>query len=224
MRQIAKRSDIRDLILDAVDALLAKYGYGKMTVEDVAKQVGIGKGTIYLHFPSKEELVLAHIDRIAERVIRQLQELAGSSDSFDRRLRRMLVVRVLHRFDSVAHYSRNLGDLLSSVRAPLLQRRQTYFEKEAAVFEGVLREGARSGSLDCPDPRGPGRRLPGLSGVLRGGLPLRRPGPRHAPPRPRDPHHALAPAYVPRAPETDISSDLPGAGVGPHQFRRIGRP
>ncbi|MGZ5498333.1 MAG: TetR/AcrR family transcriptional regulator, partial [Candidatus Aminicenantales bacterium] len=119
MRQIAKRPDIRDLILDAVDALLANYGYGKMTVEDVAKQVGIGKGTIYLHFPSKEELVLAHIDRITETVIRKLRELAGSSDPIDRRLRRMLVLRVLQRFDSVAHYSQNLGDLLSSVRAPL---------------------------------------------------------------------------------------------------------
>ena len=116
MRQIAKRSDIRDLILDAVDILLAKYGYGKMTVEDVARQVGIGKGTIYLHFPSKEELVLAHIDRIAETVIRKLQEVAESSDSVDRRLRRMLVLRVLQRFDSVAHYSQSLGDLLSSVR------------------------------------------------------------------------------------------------------------
>ncbi|MGZ5488377.1 MAG: TetR/AcrR family transcriptional regulator, partial [Candidatus Aminicenantales bacterium] len=147
MRQIAKRPDIRDLILDAVDALLANYGYGKMTVEDVAKQVGIGKGTIYLHFPSKEELVLAHIDRIAETVIRKLRELAGSSDSIDRRLRRMLVLRVLQRFDSVAHYSQNLGDLLSSVRAPLLVRRQAYFEKEAEVFEGLLREGARLGSL-----------------------------------------------------------------------------
>ena len=152
MRQIAKRSDIRDLILDAVDALLARYGYGKMTVEDVAKQVGIGKGTIYLHFPSKEELVLAHIDRIAETVVRKLQELADSSDSVDRRLRRMLVLRVLQRFDSVAHYSQSLGDLLSSVRAPLLLRRQAHFEKEAAVFEGVLREGARLGSLDCADP------------------------------------------------------------------------
>jgi AcrR family transcriptional regulator len=152
MRQIAQRADIRDLILDAVDALLSKYGYGKMTIEDVAKQVGIGKGTIYLHFPSKEELVLAHIDRIAETVIRKLQELADSSDSSDRRLRRMLIVRVLQRFDSVAHYSRNLGDLLSSVRAPLLLRRQAHFEKEAAVFEGVLREGARLGSLDCADP------------------------------------------------------------------------
>jgi AcrR family transcriptional regulator len=152
MRQIAQRSDIRDLILDAVDALLAKYGYGKMTVEDVAKQVGIGKGTIYLHFPSKEELVLAHIDRIAETVIRKLQELADSSDSVDRRLRRMLVLRVLQRFDSVAHYSQSLGDLLSSVRAPLLLRRQAHFEKEAAVFESLLREGARLGSLDCADP------------------------------------------------------------------------
>ena len=66
MGKIAKREDIRDLILDAVGGLLAAYGYGKMTMQDVARQVGIGKGTIYLHFPSKEELVLAHIDRIAE--------------------------------------------------------------------------------------------------------------------------------------------------------------
>ena len=124
-----------------------------MTMEDVARQVGIGKGTIYLHFPSKEELVLAHIDRIAEAVVRKLEEVAASPDPIDRRLRRMLVIRVLHRFDSVAHYSRSLGDLLSSVRAPLLARRQAYFEKEAAVFEGVLREGARLGSLDCADPR-----------------------------------------------------------------------
>jgi AcrR family transcriptional regulator len=153
MRQIARREDIRDLILNAVDTLLARFGYGKMTMEDVARQVGIGKGTIYLHFPSKKELVLAHIDRIAATVVRKLQDLATSSDSIDRRLRRMLVVRVLHRFDSVVHYSQNLSDLLSSVRSALLVRREGYFEKEAAVFEEVLREGARFGSLDCPDPR-----------------------------------------------------------------------
>jgi AcrR family transcriptional regulator len=153
MRGTAKRQDIRDLILDAVDELLARFGYKKMTMEDVARRVGIGKGTIYLHFPSKEDLVLSHIDRIAETVIRRIGEIAGSPDPVDRRLRRMLVLRVLHRFDSVAHYSQSLGDLLSSVRAALIVRRQAYFEKEAAVFEGVLREGARLGALDCPDPR-----------------------------------------------------------------------
>lgn len=153
MRQIARREDIRDLILDAVDVLLAKFGYKKMTMEDVARQVGIGKGTIYLHFPGKEELILSHIDRIAERIVAKIREIAGSSDSSDRRIRKMLVHRVLFRFDSVAHYSQNLSDLLSSVRTALLTRREAHFEKEAAVFEDVLREGARLGTLECPDPR-----------------------------------------------------------------------
>jgi AcrR family transcriptional regulator len=153
MRQIATRKDIRDLILDAVDVLLAKFGYKKMTMDDVARQVGIGKGTIYLHFSGKEELVLAHIDRIADRVLRNLEEIAGTSDTPDRQLRRMLVLRVLLRFDSVVDYSQNLSDLLSSVRPALVARREAHFEREAAVLESVLREGARRGSLDCPDPR-----------------------------------------------------------------------
>jgi AcrR family transcriptional regulator len=152
MRQIAQREDIRDLILDAVDVLLARYGYKKMTVDDVAREVGIGKGTIYLHFPGKEELVLAHIDRIAERVVAGLREIAGSSESPGQRLRRMLLHRVLFRFDSVFHYSQNLSDLLSSVRPALLARRETHFKHEAKAFEEVLREGARSKALDCPDP------------------------------------------------------------------------
>jgi len=153
MRHIAKRDDIRDLILDAVDALLARYGYKKMTMDDVAREVGIGKGTIYLHFPSKEELVLAHIDRIAERVVAGLRAIAGSPGPPAERLRRMLLLRVLFRFDSVLHYSQNLSDLLSSIRSALLIRRESYFVQEAKIFEDVLREGVRSGRLDCPDPR-----------------------------------------------------------------------
>ena len=153
MRQIARREDVGDLILDAVDILLAKYGYKKMTMEDVARQVGIGKGTIYLHFSRKEELILSHIDRIAERLAVRLREIAGSSDSPDRRIRKMLVLRVLFRFDSVVHYSQNLNDLLSSVRTGLLARREVHLEKEAAVLEDVLREGSRLGTLECADPR-----------------------------------------------------------------------
>ncbi len=153
MRQIAQREDIRDLILDAVDGLLARYGYKKMTIDDVAAAVGIGKGTIYLHFPGKAELVLSHIDRIAARVLDQLREAAVSSGPPARRLVRMLILRVLVRFDSVSHYSQNLSDLLSSVRKPLVIRREGHFKNEARVFEEVLREGIRTRTLDCPDPR-----------------------------------------------------------------------
>jgi len=153
MRKIAQRDDIRDLILDGVEALLARFGFRKMTMEDLAREVGIGKGTIYLHFPSKEELALAHVDRIAERLLRRLREIAAGPGSPQERLKEMLVARVLFRFDSVSRYSQNLNDLLSSVRKDLLARREVHFDKEAEVLADVLRDGCARGVFVCPKAR-----------------------------------------------------------------------
>ncbi len=151
MRHIARQANIRELILDGVDALLARFGYRKMTMEDLARQVGIGKGTIYLHFPGKEELALAHVDRIAERLLRRLGEISAARRSPPERIRAMLVTRVLFRFDSVAHYSQNLNDLLSAVRKELLARRQGHFEKEAQEMAKVLDEGREMGIFSGAD-------------------------------------------------------------------------
>jgi AcrR family transcriptional regulator len=153
MRRIARQPNIRDLILDGVDVMLARFGFRKMTMEDLARQVGIGKGTIYLHFPGKEELALAHVDRIVERLLQKLREICVGPASPPERIRAMLVTRVLFRFDSVVHYSQNLNDLLSAVREDLLVRRRGHFEKEAQEFAKVLEAGRKQGVFACPDCR-----------------------------------------------------------------------
>src|SRR5918995_170813 len=142
---------IKDAILDATDRLLARYGYRKMTVEDIAVEAGIGKGTIYLHFSSKEEVVLSHIDRIVERLKERLREIAGSNATAAERLRLMLITRVLFRFDSVQHYTQSLNDLLAALRPGLLARRAQYFEAEAKIFAEVLLAGRESGELCFDD-------------------------------------------------------------------------
>jgi AcrR family transcriptional regulator len=43
-------------ILDAAGELLLAFGYRKVTVDDVARRAGVGKGTVYLHWSSKLEL------------------------------------------------------------------------------------------------------------------------------------------------------------------------
>ena len=63
----------RDRILDAADRLLARYGYRKMTVDDIAQEAGIGKGTVYLSFPAKEEIALSCIDRMVDRLLERLR-------------------------------------------------------------------------------------------------------------------------------------------------------
>jgi TetR/AcrR family acrAB operon transcriptional repressor len=43
-------------ILDAAAALFVHYGYDKTTVSDIAREAGVSKGAIYLHFESKDAL------------------------------------------------------------------------------------------------------------------------------------------------------------------------
>lgn len=152
MRATAGREETREAILDATNRLLARHGYKKMTMDDLAHEVGIGKGTIYLHFPSKEEVVLSHIDRVVERVKQRLRETASREDeSPSERLMKMLLVRVLFRFDSVQHYTESLNDLLSALRPGLLARRRRHLEEEAEIIAGVLEEGLRAGEFVFED-------------------------------------------------------------------------
>jgi len=152
MRNGVQTREVREAILDATDRFLARYGYKKMTIDDLAQEVGIGKGSIYLHFTSKEEIVLSHIDRIIERLKEELSRIAAQDASPEERLEKMLVTRVLFRFESVQHYTQSLNDLLAAVRPKLLVRRKHYFSEEAEIFARVIEEGNRLEVFESENP------------------------------------------------------------------------
>lgn len=159
MRAKPARDDVPDLILDAADRLLARYGYRKMTVDELAQEAGVGKGTIYLHFSGKEEVALSRIDRVIVQLKGRLREIARAQEPAPARVRRMLLERVLFRFDNVQHYTESLDDIFASIRPGLLARRERHFADEAAVFAGVLKEGRRAGVFAFRDPRATARAL-----------------------------------------------------------------
>jgi AcrR family transcriptional regulator len=153
-RQQQEQHPIREAILDAADRLLAEYGYKKMTIDVLAREVGIGKGSVYLHFTSKEDIVLSHIDRIIRRLKVRMRAIASDEElSLEERLQQMLSARVLMRFDSVQHYSEGLDELLSHIRAPLLERRRRHFKEESQIIAGVIELGQKTGRFRDGDPQ-----------------------------------------------------------------------
>ena len=75
----------REEILETATALFAEQGFSDAVTQALAERLGVGKGTIYRHFPSKRALFLAATDR----VMRKLQEnvtrnVAGIEDGLER--------------------------------------------------------------------------------------------------------------------------------------------
>ncbi len=75
-RQRRKESRPQEL-LDAALALFVEKGYTATRAEEVARRAGVSKGTLYLYYPSKEELFKAVVRQNLGRLIAEGKELAG---------------------------------------------------------------------------------------------------------------------------------------------------
>lgn len=58
-----ENEDREQRILDAASALIMRQGYDKTTMSDVADEVGVSRGIVYLHFESKDKLFEALLQR-----------------------------------------------------------------------------------------------------------------------------------------------------------------
>jgi AcrR family transcriptional regulator len=59
----------RAAILDAALRVFGQYGYRRTSMDDIAREAGIGKGTIYLSFVGKEEVFQALSRHLAQRML-----------------------------------------------------------------------------------------------------------------------------------------------------------
>ena len=70
----------RDLILDAFRELLENEDIQHISVNEIAKKAGIGKGSIYYYFSSKDEILNALIKRTYADVVEMAKELVHQTD------------------------------------------------------------------------------------------------------------------------------------------------
>ena len=73
-----------EAILDATNRLLGDKGYEAMSMDDIAAEVGIAKGSLYRHFSSKESLAAAALCRLMRATLAVINGQPESEPAVDR--------------------------------------------------------------------------------------------------------------------------------------------
>lgn len=156
----AARTARADRILDAAHELLLRWGYRRVTIDEVARKAGVGKGTIYLHWRSREQLFQAVSAREAAAMTAAIiagQQQDPAEVSLHRHYRR-LFIEAMNRPVLRALYTRDADTLDvflhagSHVRIEEIKRQINGDYFGVLTAEGMLRPGLDHDALDYALP------------------------------------------------------------------------
>jgi AcrR family transcriptional regulator len=153
-RQVARSPEDleakRNQILDAAMACLHESGFARTTMSDVAKQAGIGRGTVYWHFPSKDELFLAVVQRETDKLNAEVEPLLAAPLPAAEKLE-LMITATFHMYESVPHLFKAFLSILTGAGEELEQRLEGLLADTYRLYNGVvtelLEEGKTAGSV-----------------------------------------------------------------------------
>lgn len=146
---MARKSDpsARIRILEAVHRLMASCDVRRVRIEDIALEAGVGKGSVYLHFPTKVDLVCSYFERLGSEQLEQLHTISKKEISHLDRVRKVLVSRAIYPMD-FDRFSRNsFTALSSSVRRLFDDKRRIELERQAVLVSEILEHGRSCGAF-----------------------------------------------------------------------------
>ncbi len=148
---MTRHGDVRQKILDAAEQRLWHYGFKKTTIDEIASDAGVGKGTVYLYFDGKEAIGLAIISQYKKRGLEQIAGIARDpSKPPVQKLTEMLQYPILNACQSCRE-SPAMQEMIVAIKPRLRAHIQPQQEEEYRLLAGALEEGNRLGVFDVPD-------------------------------------------------------------------------
>ena len=146
----------REQILEAALRLFRRYGFRKTTVDEIASEAGIGKGSVYLEFPSKEDVFFALLEEHEKGIQGEVQRIAASDADLCRKLTDVALVRPRRNYVEMEQLPEAF-EMLAALRGRLADRVRPYQEQCVQAVAGLLREGGEAGRFRLADTEGAAR-------------------------------------------------------------------
>ncbi|WP_375757273.1 TetR/AcrR family transcriptional regulator [Corallococcus exercitus] len=144
--------DPRTAIMSAAGEVFTRFGFKKASVEDIARRAGVGKGSIYLHFESKEALFEACVGAAHAEGLSELKAKVRRASTPEGQVRAYIQCKLEQQSRTPVGGRMELSTLFDlGVQAARFIPRM--MEANVEVLAGILEDGVAQGAFTVPEPR-----------------------------------------------------------------------
>lgn len=143
-----RQKDHRIQILEAAEKIFAKKGFYTTTMEEVAKEARLAKGTIYLYFESKEDLFFEVIERKLDILLGKIEEELQQSNSPSQKIKKVIGIHLkfLEENEDFFKIMQNLSESLKKrmekkLKSRVIQKQSHYIEMLGKLIQKAIIEG-----------------------------------------------------------------------------------
>jgi len=142
---------VRDQIVEAANECFARYGYGKTTVADLAREIGFSKAYIYRFFESKqaigEAICSSRLDQIIDQAKLAIEAGDSATDRFRRMFKALTTLSVELFFDD-----RKIYDIAAHAASEQWGSARAYRQTLMTMLTALVREGREAGEFERKTP------------------------------------------------------------------------
>ncbi|MCK4546363.1 MAG: TetR/AcrR family transcriptional regulator [Candidatus Eisenbacteria sp.] len=142
--------DKRMEILRVSGKLFAQFGLRKTSVEEIARESRVAKGTIYKFFPSKDEIFKEVVREESASLVRQIREAVSSTGTARSRMRAFLLTKNTS-IRAVVNFYRVTRETVSELWPHVDGERERYFTEEEKIIAAILSDGVAAGEIAVTD-------------------------------------------------------------------------
>ncbi len=140
------RGKKREYILNIAQSIFSYFGLKKTTIDEIAQKAGIGKGTIYNYFKSKEELFTKVVKREKEELKENILETIRNIKEPEKQLIAFFTTKITYLYKLKNFYSIK-RDMLDVIYEELDKIIKSYYNFEKRTLLHILRNGIKKGDF-----------------------------------------------------------------------------
>jgi AcrR family transcriptional regulator len=138
-------------ILTAAHRVFAKNGFHEATIEDVAREAKVAKGTVYLYYRSKNDLYRAALERGILEMLEKTKSSVEAASSTRNKILTLIETKIRY-FDVNREFFKIYYSEFGNVLTHPLEARKDFtslYRRQLRMLEGVLEQGLRRKEIRC---------------------------------------------------------------------------